>query len=172
MTVAIRPERESDRAAIFAIHAAAFPTDAEAKLVDRLRDAGAATVSLVAEAEGRVVGHILFSPVRIVAPEGGESAAIGLAPVAVAPSLQNAGIGGALIRAGLDACRAAGHTIVFVLGHPPYYPRFGFEPASKCGLSYEGGPKFSPAFFVRELEPGALAGRRGVVHYHAAFATL
>lgn len=172
MAVAIRPERPADRAAIFAIHAAAFPTDAEAKLVDRLRDAGAATVSLVAESDARIVGHILFSPVRIVAPDGGESRAIGLAPVAVAPSRQNGGIGGALIRAGFDACRAAGHTVVFVLGHPPYYPRFGFEPASRYGLSYEGGPQFAPAFFVRELEPGTLAGRRGIVHYHPEFASL
>jgi putative acetyltransferase len=172
MAVAIRPERDGDRAAIFAIHAAAFPTDAEAKLVDRLRDAGAATVSLVAEEDGRAVGHVLFSPVRIVARDGSEYAAIGLGPVAVEPARQNDGVGGALIRAGFDACRANGHTVVFVLGHPPYYPRFGFEPASKHGLSYEGGEAFSTAFFVRELAPGALGGRRGVVHYHEAFAAL
>jgi putative acetyltransferase len=172
MPVAIRPERPGDRAAIFAVHASAFPTDAEACLVDRLRDAGAATISLVAERDGRVVGHVLFSPVRVVGEAGVAFGALGLAPVAVVPELQKDGIGGALIRAGFDACRAGGHPIVFVLGHPPYYPRFGFEPASRYGLSYEGRPQFSPAFFVRELEPGALAGRGGVVHYHAAFAGL
>jgi putative acetyltransferase len=172
VAVAIRAERPGDRAAIFAVHAAAFPTDAEARLVDRLRDAGAATVSLVAESDGRVVGHNLFSPVRIVGPGGAESGAIGLAPVAVLPALQNGDVGGALIRAGFEACRAAGHAVVFVLGHPPYYPRFGFEPAARFGLSYEGRPQFSPAFFVRELEPGALAGRSGVVHYHVEFAGL
>jgi putative acetyltransferase len=171
MSLGIRPEREGDRAAIFALHAAAFGSDAEAKLVDRLRDARAATVSLVAERDGRVVGHILFSPVRVES-EAGEWSAIGLAPVSVAPEVQKDGIGSALIRAGFDACRAAGHGIVFVLGHPPYYPRFGFELAASHGLSYEGRPAFSPAFFVIELVPGALAERTGVVHYHEAFAGL
>ncbi len=172
MSVAIRPERAADRAAIFELVARAFPTDAEARLVDRLRAAGAAIVSLVAAQDRTVVGHILFSPVHVVAADGTAFDAIGLAPMAVAPELQKGGIGGALVRAGLEACRAAGHTIVFVLGHPAYYPRFGFEPAAPRGLSYEGGPQFAQAFFVRELEPGALAGRDGVVHYHAAFAGL
>jgi len=171
MAISIRPEGEGDRAAIFDVNARAFATDAEARLVDRLRDAGAATVSLVAERDGRVVGHVLFSPVRIV-PDAGEVGAIGLAPVAVEPALQKTGIGGALIRAGFEACRERGHVLVFVLGHPSYYPRFGFEPAARHGLAYEGGPAFAAAFFVRELVPGALAGRRGVVHYHAAFAAL
>lgn len=172
MAISIRPERDSDRAAIFEIHARAFPTDAEARLVDRLRDAGAATISLVAESEGRVVGHILFSPVRVTSETGAAFAATGLAPVAVAPELQNRDIGGALIRAGFECCKEIGEPIVFVLGHPPYYPRFGFEPAVQYGLSYEGRPAFSPAFFVRELVPGALAGRGGVVTYHVEFAGL
>jgi putative acetyltransferase len=92
--------------------------------------------------------------------------------MAVAAELQRRGVGAALIRAGLDACRAAGHTIVFVLGHPAYYPRFGFEPASEHGFAYEGGPAFARAFFVRALAPGAFGGRSGVVSYHREFAEL
>lgn len=170
--IAIRPETSADRTAIFAIHAGAFPTDAEARLVDRLRDAGAASVSLVALRDDRLVGHVCFSPVRVESDDGTSWPAIGLAPVAVLPAHQKDGIGGALIRAGFDACTAIGETVVFVLGHPPYYPRFGFVPAAEHGLSYEGGPAFSPAFFVRELTAGALGGRAGVVHYHGAFAGL
>jgi putative acetyltransferase len=146
--------------------AAAFPTPAEAELVDRLREAGAVTISLVAEQHGRVVGHVLFSPVR-VEDAAGSSEALGLAPMAVVPELQRGGIGSALVRAGLDACRRGGHPIVFVLGHPAYYPRFGFEPAAARGLHYAEG--FERAFFVAELEPGALAGRRGVVRYRPEF---
>lgn len=172
MSIAIRAERPEDRAAIFAVNASAFPTDAEARLVDRLRGAGAAAVSLVALRDERVVGHVCFSPVRVVPASGAAWSAIGLAPVAVRPEHQKDGIGGALIRAGFDACLAIGEPVVFVLGHPPYYPRFGFVPAASHGLSYEGGAAFSPAFFVRELTPGAVGGRGGVVHYHAAFAEL
>ena len=172
MSIAIRPEHAADRAAVFAVHASAFPTDAEARLVDRLRDAGAAVVSLVAERDGEVLGHVLLSPVCLVAADGATSAALGLAPMAVAPALQRSGIGGRLVRAALDAARGAGHAFVFVLGHPAYYPRFGFEPAARHGLAYEGGPTFAPAFFVCALAPGALAGRTGVVHYHACFADL
>ncbi|RIL08221.1 MAG: GNAT family N-acetyltransferase [Proteobacteria bacterium] len=172
MAIAIRPERASDRDAIFALHARAFPSDAEARLVDALRDAGAARVSLVAEEEARVVGHVLFSPVRVAAPNGAEFAALGLAPMAVDPARQRAGVGGALVRAGLAACRADRHVLVFVLGHPAYYPRFGFEPAAAHGFSYAGGRAYDAAFFVAALAPGALAGRAGVVHFHAAFAAL
>jgi putative acetyltransferase len=172
VSVSIRPERAGDRTAVFAVVAGAFPTDAEARLVDRLRAAGAASVSLVADEGGAVVGHVLFSPVRVVADGGAAFDALGLAPMAVAPERQRRGIGGALVRAGLDGCRAAGHTIVFVLGHPDYYPRFGFEPAETHGFAYEGGPSFARAFFVRALAPDALVGRSGVVSYHAEFARL
>jgi putative acetyltransferase len=190
--VAIRPEEPRDRRAIFELNASAFPQPAEAKLVDALRAANAATISLVAEREGRVVGHILFSPVCVEGGrrdgrptrsepqasevhrvgEGSSFVAQGLAPMAVDPDCQRDGIGSALVRAGLDACRRDRHPIVFVLGHADYYPRFGFELAASRGLQYEGGTGFAPVFFVAELEEGALAGRTGVVHYHAAFAEL
>jgi len=171
--VAIRPEAPRDRAAVFGVHARAFPSDAEARLVDALRAAGAATLSLVAERDGRVAGHVLFSPVRVAGASGsGWFDALGLAPLAVEPALQRGGIGSALVRDGLAACRIAGHQAVFVLGQPGYYPRFGFEPAAPRGLAYAGGAAYAAAFFVAELAPGALAGRRGVVHYRAEFDAL
>jgi len=169
--IAIRGEEVRDHGDVFTVHARAFPTPAEAKLVGALRAAGSATVSLVAERDGRVVGHILFSPVRVEAGGAGFDA-IGLAPLAVLPEEQRSGIGQALTRAGLDACRRAGHDVVVVLGHPSYYPRFGFEPAAPRGLVYSGGRAFDGAFFVAELAPGALAGRTGVVHYRPEFARL
>jgi putative acetyltransferase len=88
--------------------------------------------------------------------------------VAVAPDVQRAGVGSALVRAGLAACASRPERIVVVLGHADYYPRFGFRRADGFGLRYgEGG--FERAFFVLELEPGAAAGREGRVHYHPAF---
>lgn len=163
----IRAERSDDHAAVAALHERAFGQPAEARLVAALRAAGAATSSLVAERDGRVVGHVLFSPVTV---QDGPRAwdAIGLGPVAALPELQRRGIGSALVRAGLAACRQRGHLVVFVLGHAAYYPRFGFRPAAAAGLRWEQGHEES--FFVAELEPGALAGRRGVVRYRPEFA--
>src|SRR5437868_12211208 len=114
--VTIRPESAGDLAAIRAVHEAAFPTDTEACLVERLRTAGRACVSLVAEVEGGVVGHILFSPVAVATPAG-PCPGLGLAPLAVTPAHQRGGIGAALVRAGLAACRAQGCGYVVVLGH-------------------------------------------------------
>ncbi len=170
--VAIRPEAPGDQRAIFDVNARAFPQPAEAQLVDALRAANAVTFSLVAERDGRIVGHILFSPVRVEG-EGGSFTAQGLAPVAVDPDCQRDGIGGALVRAGLDACRRDGHAIVFVLGHAAYYPRFGFEPAAPRGLFYSDRSRdYSPVFFVAELAAGALAGRTGLVRYRPEFEEL
>ena len=109
-----------------------------------------------------------------VEPEGtgARFEALGLAPLAVHPDVQRSGAGHALMHAGLAACREAGHAIVFVLGHADYYPRFGFEPAAPQRLHYSGGRGFDRSFFVAELVPGALAGRGGIVHYHAAFDAL
>lgn len=165
--ITIREEREGDRAAIHEVNRRAFPTPAEADLVDALRGAAQPWISLVAEIEDQIVGHILFTPVRVVG-EGGERAALGLAPMAVLPDFQNRGIGSRLVRAGLEACRAQGHPVVFVLGHPAYYPRFGFQPAAPRGLCFKG-PEFDPYFMVAELEPGALGGWAGRVEYRREF---
>lgn len=167
--MAIRPERPEDHAAVAALHERAFGQPAEARLVAALRAAGAATLSLVAEEDGQVVGHVLFSPVSVDDGAGGW-AALGLGPVAVRPERQRRGIGAALVRAGLAACRDNGHTVVLVLGHAEYYPRFGFRPAAGAGLRWEHGHDAS--FFVAELAPGALAGRAGVVRYRPEFAAV
>lgn len=163
----IRPERPEDHAAVAALHERAFGQPAEAQLAAALRAAGAATLSLVAAQGGRVVGHVLFSPVTVTGGRGTWSAQ-GLGPVAVLPELQRGGIGAALVRAGLAECRAQGHAVVFVLGHVDYYPRFGFQPAAAAGLRWEHGHEES--FFVAELVPGALGGRDGVVCYRPEFA--
>jgi len=161
----VRPERAADVAAVRGIHRAAFPTDAEARLVDALREAGQALVSLVAERHGEVLGHVLFSPVTLD-PPGPVGA--GLAPLAVHPSRQGRGIGGMLVREGLSACAAKGIAFVVVLGDPRYYGRFGFRRASARGLSNEYGA--DEAFAVVELSKGALPGGPALVRYRPEFA--
>jgi putative acetyltransferase len=165
--VSVRPERAEDGAAVRAVHRAAFPTDTEARLVDRLRARGQARVSLVAEADGGVVGHILFSPVSVLTPSG-PCQGLGLAPLAVLPPHQRRGIGSALVREGLAACRREGCGFVVVLGHPGYYPRFGFRRASAVGLGNEYGA--DEAFMVLELQPGSLPAGGGLVRYGPEFA--
>jgi putative acetyltransferase len=162
----IRAEQTGDAAAIHSVHCAAFPTDAEAGLVDRLRANGRARMSLVAEDDGALVGHILFSPVSIVSHPGNGSG-LGLAPVAVLPTHQRMGIGSKLIREGLAACRQAGYRFIVLLGHPAYYPRFGFQIASRAGLTNEYGA--DEAFMVLELQPGAVPAAGGLVKYGAEF---
>jgi putative acetyltransferase len=163
----IRPETEADGAAVRAVNEAAFETPAEADLVDALRRRDVSLVSLVAEAEGGVVGHILFSPVTMVGHA--HLKLMGLAPMAVAPAHQRKGVGSALVRQGLSRCRDLGYRAVVVVGHATYYPRFGFVPAHLHGLrcEYDVPPD---VFMVAELEAGALGGASGVVRYDDAFA--
>jgi putative acetyltransferase len=163
----VRPEIPADHAEVRRVNELAFGQPAEADLVDALRAAGAATLSLVAVHEGRVAGHILFSPVTVASPSG-DFAAVGLAPMAVLPELQKQGVGSLLVRAGLDELRRAGHEVVVVLGHPVYYPRFGFARAGARGIRFEHDAP-DKAFMVLELRPGALRGRGGVVRYRPEF---
>jgi putative acetyltransferase len=157
---------------VWTVHEAAFGRPGEAQLVARLRQEARPCVSLVAEAAGRVIGHVFFSPVTI---EGARpvvpAAAGGLAPVGVLPDEQGRGAGGALIRAGIEATRALGWQLLFVLGNPVYYGRFGFVLAAPHGLHYESHA-FDVAFQVQELAPRALAGLTGFVRYPAAFSVL
>lgn len=136
-------------------------------MVCRLREGGKVTLSLVAVEDDRVVGHILFSPVTIES-EAEVRAAAGLAPLAVLPELQRSGIGSRLVRAGLEECRNAGHECVVVLGHPDYYPRFGFVPAICYGVRCEFDVP-DEAFMVIELREGALRGRAGTARYQPEF---
>jgi putative acetyltransferase len=164
--ISVHPERPGDAVAIHAVHAGSFPTELEARLVGLLRAAGRLPVSLVAEVDGAVVGHIAFSPVT--AASGAVGA--GLAPVAVAAPHRRQGIAAALVRAGLEACRAAGFGWAVVMGEPAYYSRFGFRPAADFGLSDEYGG--GPAFQVIELVPGALPSGSGLVRYAPEFAAV
>ncbi len=163
----IRPEQPEDRDDVWHVNRDAFDRDDEADLVDRLRAQAPGYLGLVAVDDGAVVGHIAFTPVTLMPPRI-DVDVWGLAPMAVLPEQQRRGLGTALVRAGLAACRAEGVGAVVVLGHPGYYPRFGFTPGAGRGLTstYAAPPE---AFMVLELTPGALDGVRGVVHYHTAF---
>ena len=160
----IRSERPADQAAIHAVHAAAFPTTAEARLVDALRTARRLRISLVAVVDDAIVGHVAFSPVHVPGATDG----LGLAPLAVVPADQRRGIGAELVREGLAACEHVGCGFVVVLGDPSYYGRFGFKPASIFGLrdAYGGGA----AFQAMELRAGAIPTAGGTVRYAPEFA--
>jgi putative acetyltransferase len=162
--VTIRAEASTDYYAIRRVNEAAFE-GLEADLVESLRSDGVVLLSLVAELDGRIVGHILFSRMSIDTP-GGVIAAAALAPMAVSPEHQRQGIGGRLIDDGLDRLRTMGERIVIVVGHPEYYPRFGFSSALAGSLE---SPFPSEAFMAFELIPGALDGIRGRVRYPDAF---
>jgi putative acetyltransferase len=174
--IVIRGETAGDIPAIYEVNVAAFDRPNEAELVDKLRQRGAFTLSLVAEVAGRVVGHVLFTPVVVVPEVQGtedrathqEWGAVALGPVAVLPDYQNQGIGSRLIKAGLAACREQGDDIVVVLGHPNYYPRFGFVPSVGVGIKSEYNVP-DEVFMIAELRQGALAGRVGVVKYQPEF---
>lgn len=163
----IKSENNEDFEAIRRVNRSAFGRDDEGRLIDVLREKGAVICSLVAVEEGEVVGHVLFSPATLFDEEDATPIA-GLGPVAVLPDYQRRGIGDALIRAGLEVCRRDGFGAAVVLGHPSYYPRFGFRPSQPLGIRWEHDAP-EEAFMVMELEPGALAGRRGVIRYQPEF---
>ena len=177
-SILIRAEREEDRASVRRVNELAFGRQNEADLVDALRENAHPFISLIAisgslgaPSDGEVVGHIFFSPVTIDSDDESEADAfnaMGLAPMAVLPEYQNHGIGSQLVREGLKKCRRLGEDIVVVLGHPNYYPRFGFVPASLKGLRSEYDVP-DEVFMVAELRPGTLAGRSGLVKYDPEF---
>lgn len=165
----IRDEKDSDRDAVYAVNKSAFETQSEADLVDALRLQAQPVVSLVAEDNGKVVGHIMFSPVSL--SDYPDLKVMGLAPMAVAPTHQGKGTGSALVRAGLDQCRQLDFAAVVVLGHPDYYPRFGFSPSSQFGIDSEY-EVLEEVFMAMELQPEALRGKTGRVRYHPAFSNV
>ena len=153
--------------AVRQVNEEAFGQKDEARLVDALCHYGSSILSLFAIIKDQVVGHILFSPVTIES-EKASFRGIGLGPMAVRPAWQSKGIGSELVNAGLEECRNSGHEIVVVLGHPDFYPRFGFAPASKFGIRWEREVP-DDVFIVLELRQGALTGRGGIVKYLPKF---
>lgn len=145
----------------------AFGRAPEADLVDRLRESCPHLLSLVAVSGSAVVGHILFSPARIEGDRMVEG--MGLAPMAVLPEHQRQGIGSRLVRAGIEMLKTQGSPFIIVLGHPEYYPRFGFERASHHGIrcQWEGVP--DEAFMVLILNEEAMSGVLGVARYRGEF---
>lgn len=158
----IRPAEARDHPAIREVLLAAFPGPGEADLVESLRREGDTAIELVAERDGAVVGHILFSPMK--AP----FRALALGPLAVAPDRHRQGIGSALVKAGHAIARGQGWDAIFLLGDPAYYHRFGYDLALAAGFS---SPYAGPHFMALALD-GALPATTGAVHYARAFADL
>lgn len=162
----IREAAQTDLPGILRIHERAFGQTEEAALVRAILSDPTAqpTLSLIAGTEGRPLGHILFSRARLGEAPPDLAAAI-LAPLAVVPKAQGKGIGGALIAAGVERLSAAGTALVFVLGHPRYYRRFGFEAAGRLGLDapYPIPAEHAEAWMVRALQPGLIGTLRGTV---------
>jgi len=167
--IVIRSERKEDFDAIHEVNRLAFGQEDEAFLVQRIWNSSQfiPELSLVASKEGQIVGHILFSLIDIEGQHGNRSV-LSLAPMAVHPDFQNQGIGSKLVREGLKKCQQLGYEIVIVIGHPNYYPRFGFAPARQKGLE-ASFPVPDEAFMVLELVPNSLTGLKGTVKYPPEF---
>ncbi len=165
----IREEKNEDHKAVYAINASAFETSAEASLVDILRAQANPLISLVAVENGIIVGHIMFTPVTLSTHSNIRM--MGLAPMAVSPDHQRRGIGSKLVAAGLEVCRKLEVAAVIVLGHPDFYPRFGFEPASQFGIASEYDVP-DDVFMALELQNNVLNNNKGTARYHKAFNSL
>lgn len=165
--ITVREEEPQDIEAIRHVNKAAFRQSREADIVDRLRHSEADVLSLVAMVRARIVAHIVFSTLTI---EGQNRSWHGMAlgPMAVLPAYQRQGIGSKLVRAGIDRLKEPGCPFVIVLGHPAYYPRFGFEPASRYGIQ---SPWKVPedAFMILLLDKSKLHGICGVARYLPEF---
>ncbi|UCG53754.1 MAG: N-acetyltransferase [Candidatus Latescibacterota bacterium] len=164
----IRREKLGDKAAVREVNERAFGQPVEADIVDQLRDSCSDLVSLVATRGDSIVGHILFSPVT-VERTGGVVEGMGLAPMAVLPEYQRQGVGSALVEFGLKALRERSCPFVIVLGHPEYYPRFGFERASGYDIRCQWSGVPDEAFMIRILDRSAMAGVSGVAKYRDEF---
>jgi putative acetyltransferase len=161
----VRDEHPDDRGQVRIVNEAAFGRSDESDLIDRLHAEGAVLLSLVAEIDRQIVGHILFSRMTIETAQGSVPA-VSLAPMAVLPDHQRRQVGSHLVRQGLAKLDDRGERIVIVLGHKDYYPRFGFSSEKARGLTSPFPPE---AFMALELKASALAGIQGVVRYPSAF---
>ena len=161
----IRREQPTDVAAVQTLNRQAFGGDEEARIIEVVRHNVTPIISLVTDDDNVIVGHILFSPVTLAHRR--DPLIMGLAPMATLPSRQRQGIGTALVNAGLEECRRLGAVGVVVVGHPEYYPRFGFVPASRFGLTCEFEVQDN-VFMAVALGQG-FAREGGIIRYDAAF---
>jgi putative acetyltransferase len=164
--IAIRKEEPKDRDAVHQLNLIAFENGPEAALVDQLRASCKEYLSFIAVENGSVIGHILFTPATV---EDCSAVGMGLAPMSVLPSQQRKGVGSRLVQYGLEFLRNAGCPFVIVLGHPGYYPRFGFELASKYQLrsQWEGVP--DDAFMIVVFDNGVVPKTGGIARYRDEF---
>jgi putative acetyltransferase len=170
MDLTIRPERADDEAAIAAVVEAAFGQPSEARLVELLRASPCfiPELSLVAEADGHVVGHVMITTAWLD-DDGQRRPVANLAPLAVEPTHQRAGVGSALMRAVIAAAEERGEPLVVLQGHPGYYPRFGFEWSVPLGITLDL-PDWAPREAGQVLRLGSYdASIRGKVVYPSAF---
>jgi putative acetyltransferase len=167
MPVEIREERHGDLAAIRDLNKRAFGQDQEANIVDALRSNGGVMLSLVAISDGQVVGHIMYSPLSV----GGKVSGAALGPMAVLPEYQGQGIGSELVNGGNQRLRNDGCPFIIVLGHPEYYPRFGFKPASTCGITCEWEVP-DDVFMVLVLDEAKMRGVSGLAKYRPEFSSV
>ncbi|MBC8345966.1 MAG: N-acetyltransferase [Candidatus Marinimicrobia bacterium] len=162
----IRPEKREDCIEISKLNDLAFGGTDEGKIIHGLRQNANPIISIIAEENSEILGHIIFSPV--ILSTNPSLPIMGLGPMAVKPENQHSGIGTKLVYRGLKACREINIKAVVVLGHPTYYPRFGFAPAIHFGISSEYDvPK--DAFMIKELQDDILLGEKGIVKYHSTF---
>lgn len=174
MPIEIREELPEDIAAIREVNRRAFGQDQEANLVDALRSNGAALLSLVATSDGEVVGHIMYSPATIGDEDPNSALNVkgaGLAPMAVLPEHQRRGIGSRLIEAGTQKLRDSGLPFIIILGHPNYYPRFGFEPANTFNIKCEWDVP-PEAFMILVLDHSKMHHISGLAKYRPEFSTV
>lgn len=167
----IRTENEADYNEVYQLNYAAFGNrDDESKLIERIRmsEEFIPELSIVAEIDGEIVGHVLLSKAKVVSDET-QHTVIVLAPIAVKPSFQKQGIGSQLIEEGIRRCQALGYPAIFLIGHPTYYPRFGFQPARPFGIELKQFPVSDEVFMACELKEGALRNMNGELIYPKAF---
>jgi putative acetyltransferase len=164
----IREEEAGDAPAVRAVLEAAFESPVESRLVEALRACPERIALVAADEDEAIVGHILFTPV-IIERDAGTIEGYGLAPMAVMPAVQRAGIGSALVRAGLERLDRLGCPFVVVVGHPDYYPRFGFVRASTCGVRCQWSEAPDEAFLIRPRDPASTMSLAGLARYRPEF---
>jgi len=165
--VNIRFEKPEDIPLIYSLLEQTFKRDAEAKLADKLRQACAEHLSLVADDNGTIIGHIMFTPVLIrndTVVQG-----MGLAPMAVLPSRQGRGIGTLLVKSGLQILKEKECPFVIVLGHPDYYPRFGFQAASRFNIKSQWDGVPDEAFMLLVMDDKAMRNVSGIAIFRDEF---